>query len=606
MSGLAGYIGHRPALPVLLDALTRLEYRGYDSAGIAVIENNSLKVSKTLGRPTALAEKLRTSNITGKIGIGHTRWASHGRPTIRNAHPQVADTTAVVHNGILDNSTELKVSLIGEGVKFRSETDSEILPHLINRHWQNTLVDSILAALKMVSGGLTFCAVSSRDPDQLVVVRKGNPMVVGLGEGEYIAASDVTAISPYTNRVVFLREGEMAVLSHEGVRFLDFDGKPIEHKPQKISWNPVMAEKRGYRHFLLKEIVESPRAVRETIATCLPVKSEKVTPADFALPCESIGKIEKIIFCGSGSSYRAGMLGQLICESIAGISTSRVPASEFQYGHKVVEKDTLYVAISQSGETLDTLESGKYIMDQGAKLLAITNNPSCSLARLADDAFITQAGPEISVASSKTFSAVVSALILLSFHVARSRGSMSEDEQQKMIDAIIKLPEQMELMVTYETLMRQMAERFAHHRSFFFVGRGFHYPLTLYASLMMKEVANVHAEGLLAGEIKHGSISLVEKGTPIMYFANQGVLEKQMQNDMDELRSRGANLIAIGFKDRGEMINHCDEFIAVPRTPDTMAPLLAIVPAQLFIYYVALYNKKDIDRPRNIAKSVTV
>jgi glucosamine--fructose-6-phosphate aminotransferase (isomerizing) len=606
MSGIAGYIGHRNAKDVLLDSLVRLEYRGYDSSGLAVISDGELKLYRTLGRPAELAEKLRTKPIPGDIGIGHTRWASHGKPSVKNAHPQVAYSTAVAHNGIIDNAVEIKESLVARGERFKSETDTEILPHLINLNWKGTLIESVLAALAQVEGGLTFCAISARDPGQLVVTRKGNPMVIGFGAGEYLAASDATAISPYTDRMVFLRDGEVALLSHEGAQFMDFNGKRVEHTPQKIAWNPVMAEKRGYRHFLLKEIVESPRAVRETTAGCFPQKVERLTAAQFNFPCQGIEKVRKVIYAGSGSSYVAAMLGQWICESSAGVSASRLIASEHQFARRIVEPNTLFVAVSQSGETLDTLESAKLALQNGARLLAVTNNPSSSLARIANDVFLTKAGPEISVASTKTFTALVTAMALLAVHIGRGRKTMPVEEQQKLLDAIGALPEQMELAVTHEARMRRLAERFAQERSFFFVGRGLHYPASLYAALMMKEVANVHAEGLVGGEMKHGTISLVEKGTPVMYFANHETLMREALNDMDELKARGAALIAVGSSDFPEISSHCDEFVAVPAAPDALAPLLAIVLAQLFIYYVGLYNKRDVDRPRNVAKSVTV
>ncbi len=606
MSGLVGYIGHRGAAPIIMDALARLEYRGYDSAGLTVIEGSSLKTTKTLGRPAALAEKAYSSNYTGNIGIGHTRWASHGKPSIRNAHPQVAGETAVVHNGILDHAQSIKSSLEKRGAKFRSETDTEILPHLINLNWRGSLQESALAAIKELEGGLTCCVISSRDPDQLVAIKKGNPMVIGFGEGEFIAASDATAIAPHTQRMVFLRDGEMAVLSHEGVRFYDFDGNTVDHEPQKISWNPVMAEKRGYRHFLLKEIVESPRAVRETISTCITLKDEPLSPEEFHFPFNLTGDFEKAVFSACGSSYAAAMLGQLIFESIAGLPASRQVASELEFGRSMVDSKTLYVSLSQSGETLDTLEAAKYALSESAQLLAITNNPSSTLARMADQAFITQAGPEISVASSKTFSAIVVALILLAFHIAQNRKLLTVERQRELINAIAALPDKMEKMITYETFLRRTAEKFAHHRSFFFIGRGFFYPVARFAALMIKQVANIHGEALLGGEIKHGPISLMEKDTPIMFFANQEGTKKQVLNDIDELRSRGARVIVTGFEGDTVMPDHCDDFIAVPKTEDALAPLLAIVPAQLFIYYIALYNKKDIDRPRNIAKSVTV
>jgi glucosamine--fructose-6-phosphate aminotransferase (isomerizing) len=606
MSGIAGYVGHRNAKDVLLDALARLEYRGYDSSGIAVISDGGLKLHRVLGRPAALAEKLRIRPIPGAVGIGHTRWASHGKPSVKNAHPQVAHSIAVAHNGIIDNAVELRESLEAGGDKFKSETDTEVLPNLINLHWKGTLLESVLAALQHVGGGLTFCAISSRDPGQLVVARKGNPMVVGLGQGEYLAASDATAIAPYTDRMVFLQDGEVALLSRDGAQFMDFNGKPVDRKPQKISWNPVMAEKRGYRHFLLKEIVESPRAVRDTVAGCFPVKSERLLAEQFSFPCQGIEKVRKVIYAGSGSSYIAAMLGQWICESVAGVPAGRLIASERQFARRIIEPSTLFVAASQSGETLDTLEAAKLALQGGARVLAVTNNPSSSLARMAHDVFETKAGPEISVASTKTFSALVAAMALLAVHLGRGRKTMPVDEQQKLLDALRALPEQMELMVTHEARMRRLADEYSRSRSFFFVGRGLPYPATMYAALMMKEVANVHAEGLVGGEMKHGTISLVEKGTPVMYMANHETLMKEALNDMDELMARGAAVMAVGSYEFPETAAHCHEFIAVPSAPDALAPLLAIVLAQLFIYYVGLYHKKDVDRPRNVAKSVTV
>lgn len=605
MSGLAGYIGPRNAQDILLDAITRLEYRGYDSSGVALISGGKLSIKRTLGRPAGLTDKLRLKPLSGHVGIAHTRWASHGKPSIKNAHPQVAGDTAVVHNGIIENAMALRNQLKKQGVRFRSETDTEILPHLINLHWQGDLIDSVLAVLKLLEGGLTFCAVSARAPDQLVVVRKGNPMVIGLGEGEYLAASDATAIAPYTDTMVFLRDGEVALLTPEGAQLLDFEGRQVEQTPQKISWNPVMAEKRGYRNFLLKEIVESPRAVRETIAGCFRGKAERYTPEAFTFPCAAGKEIKKVVFCGGGASYVAAMLGQRLCETVAGVPAARVISSEYRFDATVIEKGTLFVAISQSGETHDTIESSKAAKEKGARLLAITNNGDSALARLADDLFVTRAGPEISIASSKTFSANVAATALLALHLARAKGTVPEEEQRKLIDALAKLPEQMEIMVTYETLIRRLAEKFSHHKSFYFVGRGLNYPVSLYCGLKMKEVAGIHGEGLVGGEMKHGPISLVEKNTPILYFGNLHSLLQEALNDMDELRARGAVLIATGFAGSG-MESHCDDFIALPGAPDILAPLLAIVPAQLFIYYVALYNNKDVDRPRNVAKSVTV
>ncbi len=606
MSGLAGYIGRRNARDILLDAINRLEYRGYDSSGIALIGDEGLAVKRTVGRPALLAEKLRMKPLAGNIGIAHTRWASHGRPSIKNAHPQVAGDTAVVHNGIIENAMALREELRKKKVRFRGETDTEILPHLINLHWRGNLPDSVLAILKLLKGGLTFCAISARDPDQLVVVRQGNPMVIGFGEGEYLAASDATAIAPYTDTMVHLRDGEVAVLTREGAQFIDFEGRQVEHAPQKIAWNPVMAERRGYRNFLLKEIVESPRAVRETIASCFPLKAERYTAAGFSFPCPMAGQVKKVVFCGSGASYVAAMLGQRLCEAVAGLSAARVISSEYRFDNTVIEHNTLYVAISQSGETLDTIESSKAAKEKGARLLAITNNADSTLARLADDIFAVKAGPEISIASSKTFSANIAATALLALYLAREKGVLAEAEQQRMLDALAALPDQMERMVTYETLVRRLAEKFSHHKSFYFVGRGLNYPVTLYCGLKMKEVAGIHGEGLSGGEMKHGPISLVERNTPVLYFGNHHSLLQEALNDMDELRARGARLIATGFSDAAGMASHCDDFIAIPKTSDLLAPLLAIVPAQLFIYYVALYNKKDIDRPRNVAKSVTV
>ncbi|MBI3795071.1 MAG: glutamine--fructose-6-phosphate transaminase (isomerizing) [Nitrospinae bacterium] len=606
MSGIAGYMGHRDARKVLLDALARLEYRGYDSSGISVISDGELKLFRSLGRPADLAEKLRGKAISGDVGIGHTRWASHGSPSIRNAHPQVAHSIAVVHNGIIDDAVAIKESLVAGGERFKSQTDTEILPHLININWKGSLIESVLSALGHVGGGLTFCVICSRDPGQLVAVCKGNPMVIGFGHGEYLAASDATAVAPYTDMIVHLRDGEVALLTREGAQFMDFSGGRIDHAPQKISWNPVMAEKRGYRHFLLKEIVESPRAVRDTVAGCFPQKSERLLVENFNFPCRGLEKIKKVIYAGSGSSYIAANLGQWICESVAGVPSGRLIASEHSFARRIIEPNTLFVAVSQSGETLDTLESVRLARKNGARVLGITNNPSSSLARLSHDVFLIKAGPEISVASTKTFSALVAAMALLAVHIGRARKTTTPEDQQKLLDALLALPGQMEMMVTYEPRLRQLAERLAQSKSFFFIGRGLHYPATMYAALMMKEVANIHAEGLVGGEMKHGTISLVEKGTPVMYFANHETFMSEALNDMDELRARGASLIAAGSSAFPEAAAHCDEFISADPAPDPLAPVLAIVPAQLFIYYMGLYNKKDVDRPRNVAKSVTV
>jgi len=606
VSGIVGYIGHKEAKPNILDALERLEYRGYDSAGLGVISEGKLKVFRTLGRTSVLHEKLAHLPLTGNIGIGHTRWATHGMPAVRNAHPLKAGGTAVVHNGILQNAVDLRVEIKAYGGKLMSETDSEVIPHLVNRYWKGDLLSSVLEALKKMEGSVTCCVISERDPESLVAVRKGNPLVVGLGDGEQFVASDAPAIAPYTNRMVFLKDGEVALLSHEGAQFFDFAGKPVTQDPQIISWNPVQAEKRGYRHFLLKEIVESPRAVRETISQFLPMSTEKVSVEYFNFPHKDIGNIKRIIFFGSGSSYYAAMLGQLFCESLAGISSSRIFSSEFRYGARQVEKDALYVAISQSGESLDTIESSRFLLSNGGRLMVVTNNPSSTLGMMAHYPVVTQAGPEVSVASSKTFSATIAALIIVAFHLGKENGCLDPEAQQKFVDQLERVSEKMEMMITYDSLMRRLADRFTKHRSFFFVGRSYMYPLSLYSALMMKEVANMHGEGLLAGEIKHGSISLVEKGTPIMFFGNQAFLKNKLTDDLDELKARGATVIATGFKTDSAIGRHCDEFISVPDIDDRLSPLLAIVPAQLFIYYLGLYNRKDIDRPRNIAKSVTV
>jgi len=604
MSGLVGYIGHKEAEPVLLDSLERLEYRGYDSAGLGVISDEKLKVYKTLGRPVNLREKLLMKRDSSQIGIGHTRWATHGKPLIKNAHPFVSGDIAVVHNGIVSNATKLKNKLEAEGVRFRSDTDSEVLPHMFKRHWKGSLLESVLSAVKELEDGITCCVISAEDPDYLIAIRKGNPLVVGLGEGEQIVASDATAVAPYTDQIIFMQDCEIAILSHEGAEFIDFDGKQIRKTPQKISWDLVRSEKRGYRHFLLKEITESPGAVRATIEESISVSSEKFSPSDFCF--QDIGKPTRVIFCGSGSSFYAALIGRSLIESIGGVSTSSIVASEFRYGQGVVEKDALYVVISQSGESLDTMESAKFIIEEGAKLLAITNNAASSLARLADFHLLTQAGPEVSVVSSKTFSASISALTLLAYHIGATNGHLSKEEQELLLKELREIPEKMELTIMNETKIRRLALKYAMHHSFFFVGRGLLYPLTLYSALLMKEVANMHGEGLLAGEIKHGSVSLIEEGSPLMFFANQTFFKKQIIDDINELKTRGAAIIATAFEGSHDTAPDCDEIISVPNCDDRLSVLLAIAPAQLFIYYLGMYKRKDVDRPRNIAKSVTV
>ncbi len=611
MCGIVGYIGSQGAMGIILEGLKRLEYRGYDSAGIAVIADGVLQVRRSVGKLRNLEAILRDRPVNGPVGLGHTRWATHGRPSEENAHPHTDCTGSivVVHNGILENYLGIKQALIAEGHTFKSETDTEVIAHLVEKHWAEGggLGPAVRRALTEVRGAYAVGVVSDREPGALAAAKTGaGGVVIGLGDGEYFIASDIPAILAHTRDVVILEDGEVAAVTAAGVELSTLDGEPVQREPVRILWDPIMAEKGGYRHFMLKEIYEQPRAVTDTIRGRVAPETGTVVLNEVALDPSTVKAIQRVVLIACGTSYHAAMIGRAMIERLAHVPAETDFGSEFRYRDAVVGPDTLVVALSQSGETADTLGAIKAARLKGCPILAVTNVVGSAISREATGVLYTHAGPEIGVASSKTFTATVVAAYLLALWLGRQRGVLAPGDVSKHIQELLEIPRLMEATLELEPAIAELARQVSGYRDFLFLGRGVQYPIALEGALKLKELSYIHAEGYAGGEMKHGPIALIDDGMPVVALAPRDGSYDRMIGNVEEVRAREGKIIAVTNRGDREIAAKAHHVIAVPPCADLLAPLLTVIPLQLLAYHVAVRRGCDVDQPRNLAKSVTV
>jgi glucosamine--fructose-6-phosphate aminotransferase (isomerizing) len=623
MCGIVGYVGKKEPVGVILEGLRRLEYRGYDSAGIAVGGNgNGLQLRRASGKLRNLEEVIRQKPMDGTYGIGHTRWATHGRPTEENAHPH-RDCTGrivVVHNGIVENYVTLKKQLIAEGHKFVTETDTEIIAHLIEKYFapdsngiQVPLEEAVRQAVRQLTGVFAISVISSDDPNKIVSARNGPPAVIGLGDNEYFVASDVPAILQHTRDMFFLHDGDLAVITPAGVKVMDFDGKPVERKPQRVTWDPIMAEKGGFKHFMLKEIYEQPRAVRDTTLGRVSLDTGKVFLDEMSITADDFRNFEKVYIAACGTSWHAGLAAKFMLERLAKVPVEVDYASEYRYRDPLVGPNDLTVLITQSGETADTIAAQRESKAKGSKTLAVCNVVGSMIAREAAGTVYTHAGPEIGVASTKAFTAQLTALFLLSLHMAKVRGKISFDEARQYMEELTQLPGKLEAVLKLDPETEELAKKYFRVSDFLFLGRGIHYPIALEGALKLKEISYIHAEGYPAGEMKHGPNALIDENLPVVIIATQDTkdsnsvlkYEKTISN-LQEVKARSGTVIAIATEGDPHIAQHADHVIFLPEVPELLSPILEIVPLQLLAYHIAVRRGCDVDQPRNLAKSVTV
>ena len=608
MCGIVGYLGHRQATEVLVEGLSKLEYRGYDSAGVAVNTGNELEIRKFKGRLAILAEDLEKSPILGGLGIGHTRWATHGEPSDVNSHPHfnMDRTIAVVHNGIIENYMELKEELQAEGVVFLSQTDTEVVAHLVDKYYEGNLLDAVYKATERLRGAYALGVICKDNNNELVAVIKDSPLVVGLGEGENFIASDIPAILKYTRNVYFLENGEFVHIVGDKLTILDENRNVVEKEVTEITWDVEAASKGGYEHFMLKEIYEQPNGVKETLIRRLNDNGE-IQLDDIKMTKEDLDKINKVYIVACGTAYHAGLVGKFAIEKFAKIPVITDIASEFRYRDPFVDENTLLILVSQSGETADTLASLRYAKERGARILSVTNVVGSSIARESDDVFYTWAGPEISVASTKAYTTQLVSFYMIALDFAIKKGTITREFYNEMIDKLKEMPEKVSKALEQEEYIKNdVAKTLKDANSAFYLGRGLDYNLAMEGALKIKEISYIHAEAFAAGELKHGTIALIEKGTPVIAIATQEELFEKMVSNMEEVRARGAYVIAIAQEKNTEVEKAADKVIYIPNVDDIVSSILTVLPLQLLSYYVAVERGCDVDKPRNLAKSVTV
>ncbi len=613
MCGIIGYIGPKPVVPVLIEGLRRLEYRGYDSAGLAVVNGHGIDVRRSAGKLHKLEEVLATDPLSGEYGLGHTRWATHGRPTEENAHPH-RDCTGkivVVHNGIIENYLELKRTLQARGHRFVTETDTEVVAHLVEAEWgSDGLESAVRRALKQLRGLFAIVLLSSDDPEKIVAVRNGPPVVVGLGDKEWFVASDIPAILQHTRDVSFLDDREMAVVTRAGVTFTNLDGQVIDKRAHRITWDPVQAEKAGYKHFMLKEIFEQPTAVRETILGRVSQDTGLVFLDEMSLTDDDLQSIDKVQLLACGTSWHAGLVGKFLIEQLAGIPTEVDYGSEFRYRRPIVNERTLTVVITQSGETADTLAALREAKAKGARSLAICNVVGSMATREAEGTLYTHAGPEIGVASTKAFTCQLVALHLLAMYLGQVRGTLDEARRRALIAELLALPHLLDEVLQTSRQVEEIAGRFYNRSDFLFLGRGINYPIALEGALKLKEISYIHAEGYPAGEMKHGPIALIDEQMPVVAIAPADHVYEKMLGNIQEAKARGGSVIAlatVGDTTLDSVLDrNTDSIISLPAMPSELAPIAIVIPLQLIAYHIAVRRGCDVDQPRNLAKSVTV
>ncbi|MGB5193801.1 MAG: glutamine--fructose-6-phosphate transaminase (isomerizing) [Polyangiales bacterium] len=609
MCGIVGYVGNEAAAPILLDGLRRLEYRGYDSAGVAIQEASGIEIVRAVGKLRNLEKALFDRPLQGSVGIGHTRWATHGRPSEVNAHPHVAGPIAVVHNGIIENHLRLRAELEKGGFTITSDTDTEIVSHLIHRETQagHDMLTSIRRALAQVEGAYAIAVVSEAEPRRIVVAKSSSPLVLGVSRNATYCASDIPALLPYTNEMVFMEDGEIAVLDPDGFSLSTLAGEPVNRRSRKISWSPVMAEKAGYKHFMLKEIFEQPRALEDTMRGRLDRERADVETAEIGLSDEDAKAIRRVILLACGTSHHATIAGRYWIEELAKVPAITELASEFRGRDAVIGEGDLVIAVSQSGETIDTLMAAKEAKARGAKVLAIANVNGSAIPRMADASFYTHAGPEIGVASTKCFMTQLANLLMFSIWLSRRRGTLSEGEAREIVEGLVRIPHQIEerLEAMHEKIS-DMVREFSNARDVLFLGRGLSFPMALEGALKLKEISYVHAEGYAAGEMKHGPIALLDAEVPVIVLAPQDRHHERVCSNLQEARAREAKIIGVTTAGDAQTQSLCDAFVEVAPVHEVLTPFLTVVPLQLYAYCVADHKGTDVDQPRNLAKTVTV
>jgi len=607
MCGIVGYIGYREAAPVLIDGIKRLEYRGYDSAGIAVIEKDGLKYLKTPGKIAKLEEKLGKEFSSGTIGISHTRWATHGEPNQKNAHPQFdcKGKIAVVHNGIIENYSYLKEKLREEGHRFASETDTEVIAHLIEKYMSNNLESAVREALKQLEGAYGVAIISQDDPSKLIAARYGSPLVIGIGEKEFFVASDVSALLPYTNQIVFLEDNEMVTVTQKLYHITTIDNVPVSKKIEEVSWNIDLIEKGGYSHFMLKEIHEQPETVRHAMLGRVNRETNEVRLGGIIDEIETLQKAKRIIISACGTSWHAALVGEYMLEAFCRIPVEVEYASEFRYRNPVIDKDCVLIVISQSGETADTLAALREAKKSGARCLGICNVVGSSIARETDAGIYIHAGPEIGVASTKAFTSQLVVLYLMTILLGR-RMNIIKGEKERMVSELLEIPRKVEEILSQENKVKDLAQLYHLANNFIYLGRGYNFPVALEGALKLKEISYIHAEGYPAAEMKHGPIALIDFNMPVVFIATQDSAYDKILSNIAEVRARKGKVIAIATKGDNEIQKRVDHVIYIPQVWEPLTPILSVIPLQLLAYHIALLRHCDVDRPRNLAKSVTV
>ncbi len=616
MCGIVGYIGTQRAVPIILEGLKRLEYRGYDSAGLAVYcGDNQMEIRRAKGKLRNLEQAIQLSPVDGVFGIGHTRWATHGRPTEENAHPHrdCKGNVVVVHNGIVENYLVLKQQLQAEGHEFKTETDTEVIAHLVEKHFQGNLEQAVRTSVKELTGVFALAVISKSEPNKIVAARQGPPVVIGLGDNEYFVASDVPAILAHTQDMFFLADGDMAVLTKSGVQVTDFDGRPVSRQVSHILWNPVEAEKGGYQHFMLKEIFEQPRAVRDTTLGRVGQETGRIFLDEMDIAAAEFARFRQVRIIACGTSWHAALAGKFMIERLARLPVEVDYGSEFRYRDPIVSEDTLTVVISQSGETADTLAAQREAKQKGSKTLAICNVVGSMITREAAGTIYTHAGPEIGVASTKAFTCQLTALFILAMHLGQANHYLDESSSRCLVQELLRLPGKLETVLSNDAVYEALARKLHHVKDALFLGRGIHYPIALEGALKLKEISYIHAEGYPAGEMKHGPNALIDEHLPAVVIATRDpssaeskILYEKTLSNIQEVKAREGIVVAVVTQGDEEARKTADFVIEIPPTSELLAPILEIVPLQLLAYHIAVRRGCDVDQPRNLAKSVTV
>ena len=608
MCGIVGYVGHEEAVPILIEGLRRLEYRGYDSAGVAVLQGKKIEVRRSVGKLANLEKSLKERGLTGETGIGHTRWATHGKPSEVNAHPHRSGPCVLVHNGIIENYLALRQQLQKDGYKFESETDTEVVAHLISSHLKKglCLVEAVRVATSEIHGSYAIAALSETEPDKMVVARSGCPLVIGQHKGASFVASDVMAMLTHTRDVTYLEEGDIAVVTKSSVEVMLASGRPVTRPVTQVTWDADAAEKSGYPHFMLKEIHEQPQTILDTLRGRYSFETGEADVPDVTMTKEQFARAGKIWIVACGTSWHAGLVGKYLFEEMIRVPVQVDIGSEFRYRDPLVEKDDLFITISQSGETADTLAAAREAKRRGARVLSIVNVVGSTLARESDDVLYTHCGPEIGVASTKAFTGQLTALYLLALHLGRMRNTITAEEGKVWLDRFVMLPALVRRVLGREAELVSMAKRYHTKRNFLYLGRGINYPIALEGALKLKEISYIHAEGYAAGEMKHGPIALIDKDMPVVVMAPRDRLYEKTVSNLMEVKARGAPVIAFVTEGERELGKAADSVFTVPDVPAVLTPILFTVALQLLAYHVAVLRGCDVDKPRNLAKSVTV